>query len=256
MTLSRPLRYLFSFLLLLAVQPVSVWAEASSSIIIDDDIEIDILHIGESANTAIIWFACNQGDETAEFEAARAMTSLGYQFYFPDMLSAHFLSPTPSNIARVPVDEIETVIIDLLDSTDASQVYLIGGARAAVPVLKALASEAIKQRQSKLKGALLITPRINRKKPEPGGEPVYIEAVGHSLHPIRVLEGERTPNRWGLPFLQQSLSQAGSPVSTELIKGVRGFFYLRGDKTPDEETMTAQLPSLIHDNLQKIGDHP
>ena len=254
MTLSRPLHYLFCFVLLLADQPA--WAEASSSIVVDDDIEIDILNIGESADTAIIWFACNQGDETAEFETARAMAPLGYRFYFPDMLSAHFLSPTPSNIARVPVEEIEKVITGLLDTTEASQVYLIGGARAAVPVLKALASDIIRRRQHKLKGALLITPRINRKKPEPGAEPVYIEAVGHSIHPIRVLEGERTPNRWGLPFLQQSLAQSGSPVSTELIKGVRGFFYLRSDKNPDEEKMTAQLPRLIHENLLKIGDHP
>jgi hypothetical protein len=230
--------------------------EVMSAIKIDDDIEIEVLHIGNQTETAVIWFACNQGDETAEFAAARQMVELGYQFYFPDMLSAHFLSPTPSNIARVPPEEIEAVVLQLLQDTSASRVFLIGGARAAVPVLKGLARDNIKAQRDKLRGALLITPRINQQRPEPGAEPVYIDAVGQSLHPIRVLEGERTPNRWGLPFLKQSLAKSGSPVTTDLIKGVRGFFYLRGDKTPEEADMTVQLPLIIHQNLQELGVSP
>lgn len=228
-------------------------AEHSSRLHINDEIEIDLLHIGESAPVTIIWFACNQGDETAEYETAREMTSLGYQFYFPDMLSAHFLSPTASNIGRVPTDEVVSVVRHILEQTDSEQVYLIGGARAAVPVLKGLAEPSIRSSQGKLTGALLITPRINEETPEPGAEPVYIDAAGLSLHPIRVLEGGRTPNRWGLPYLKQVLGRSGSPVETEIINGVRGFFYLRNDKSDAEEEMTRLLPQLIHQNIQKLG---
>ena len=102
----------------------------------------------------------------------------------------------------------------------------------------------------RLQGALLITPRILAKKPEPGSDPVYIREAGLSRHPIRILEGERTPNRWGLPHLTASLSRSGSAVDSDLIKGVRGFFYLRGDKTAQEIKMTAQLDRIIHENIQ------
>ena len=231
----------------------NVLAEHSSSLPVNDEVEIDLLHIGENAPVTVIWFACNQGDETAEFETAREMLKLGYQFYFPDMLSAHFLSPTASNIGKVPANEIVLVIQHIIEQTDAEQVYLVGGARAAVPVLKGLADPSIRDMDSKLIGALLITPRINEETPEPGAEPVYIDAAGLSKHPIRVLEGERTPNRWGLPYLKQVLGRSGSPVETEIIKGVRGFFYLRNDKSDAETEMTRNLPELIHQNIQKLG---
>lgn len=241
--------------LTLMTSPLSQ-AEEIEALVIDDEIEIEILHIGDLSHTALIWFACNQGEETAEFETARKLVALGYQTYFPDMLSAHFLSPTPSNISRIPDLEIARVIQHIIDESGSEQVYLIGGARAAVPVLKGLANDTIKTNK-RIKGALLITPRINRSTPVPGAEPEYVKAVGHSLHPIRVLEGERTPNRWGLPFLKQSLAASGSIVSSDLIKGVRGFFYLRNDKTVAEQNASQVLHRIIDTNIQLLGtSHP
>jgi hypothetical protein len=234
--------------------PTSTLAEEIESVVLNDETEIDILHIGNFSQTALIWFACNQGEETIEFQTARNMVALGYQTFFPDMLSAHFLSPTPSNIAKVPPEEVAKVILHIIDESGTKQIYLVGGARAAVPILKGLAQDEIKY-IPQLNGALLITPRINKSTPVPGSEPVYIDQVGQSKQPIRVLEGERTPNRWALPYLTAKLSESGSQVTTDLIKGVRGFFYLRNDKTPDEETATQNLHLLIHKNIQLLGAH-
>ncbi len=241
---------LISCLIILSLPAVQ--AEEIESLVLSEDAEIDILHIGESGNTALIWFACNQGEETTEFETARNLVALGYQTFFPDMLSAHFLSPTPSNIGKIPAQEVAKVIQHIIEESNAKKIYLIGGARAAVPVLTGLAEKDIKS-EARINGALLITPRINKLTPVPGSEPVYIDAVGQSQHPIRVLEGERTPNRWGLPYLKQRLAESGSTVSTALIKGVRGFFYLRNDKTPEEEKATDNLPHIIDTNIQQLG---
>ncbi len=247
------IRWIINLLLLLtSTSFFQVLADNHITLKIDEDIEIDILTIGESSPRSIIWFACNQGDETAEVITARKLASQGYQFYFPDMLSAHFLSPTPSNIARVPTTEISTVIQHILNTTNSEKVYLIGGARAAVPVIKGLSDKKLKSPGSKLKGALLITPRINSKTPEPGAEPIYISEAGLSIHSILVLEGERTPNRWGLPHLVNTLSKSGSIVQSGLIKGVRGFFYLRTEKTPEEDKMTQNLDQLIDSNIKKL----
>ncbi len=240
---------LLCYVLMMAISPLR--AEEIESLVVSEDAEIDILHIGEFGQTALIWFACNQGEETAEFSTARNLVELGYQTFFPDMLSAHFLSPTASNIGKVPSQEVARVIQHIIEESQASQVYLVGGARAAVPVLKGLAEPDVIA-MTPLKGALLITPRINKSTPVPGSEPVYIDAIGHSRHPIRVLEGERTPNRWGLPYLTQRLSESGSQVSTDLIKGVRGFFYLRNDKTPTEEQSTLDLHHIIDSNIKLL----
>lgn len=236
---------------------VTIYADSSSTIEIDDDIQIDILNIHPATSdhklVTIIWFACNQGDETVEFNTARKLTAKGYQFYFPDMLSAHFLSPTPSSIARVPTQEVVTVIRHILNETKSEEVYIIAAARAAVPVLKSLSDKKILLSSQKLKGALLISPRINRQTPQPGEEPVYIHEAGLSTHPILILEGERTPNRWGLPHLIQRLAKSGSLVRSDLLKGVRGFFYLRSEQTQPEAEMTARLDHIIHSNIQKLG---
>ncbi len=253
MTVFSTLKRLFLLLNLLIILILpSVQAEEIESLVLSEDAEIDILHIGEFGSTALIWFACNQGEETAEFETARNLVALGYQTFFPDMLSAHFLSPTASNVGKVPPKEVAKVIQHIIEESDAKRIYLVGGARAAVPVLKGLAEKEIKS-EARINGALLITPRINKLTPVPGSEPVYIDAIGHSLHPIRVLEGERTPNRWGLPYLKQQLASSGSTVSTALIKGVRGFFYLRNDKTAAEERATQELHQIIDTNIQQLG---
>lgn len=245
----HPLILLLCYAFIMVITPLR--AEEIESLVVSEDAEIDILHIGEFGQTALIWFACNQGEETAEFSTARDMVELGYQTFFPDMLSAHFLSPNPSNIGQVPRDEVVKVIQHIIEESEADQVFLVAGARAAVPVLKGLAEPDVIA-MTPLMGALLITPRINKSTPVPGSEPVYIDAIGHSKHPIRVLEGERTPNRWGLPHLKQRLSESGSPVSTALIKGVRGFFYLRNDKTPLEEQSTRDLHHIIDSNIQLL----
>ncbi len=240
-------------ILLLSMVSTPGSADSSSSLEINDDVEIEIRRFGDAAAISLIWFACNQGEDSIEFATARKLIVQGYQVYFPDMLSAHFLSPLPSNVARVPAEEVAEVIRHIVKTTSAKQVYLVAAARAAVPVIRGLADRRLQQKDSKLKGALLITPRINKKRPVPGTEPVYIDETGLSVHPLLVLEGERTPNRWGLPHLSAALSKSGSKVSTELIKGVRGYFYLRNDQNQAEAEMTDKLDVLIHDNIQKFG---
>lgn len=254
MTLSRKIinNALLISLLLVAVTTRAL-ADTSSSLELVNDIEIDIRRFGTDASIGVIWFACNQGEDSIEFATARKLIGRGYQIYFPDMLSAHFLSPLPSNIARVPAQEVAAVIQHILGTTSAERVYLLAGARAAVPVIRGLAQPDLQQSDSRLKGALLITPRINRKTPEPGSEPVYIKETGLSVHHLMVLEGERTPNRWGLPHLAAALAKSGSTVKTDLIEGVRGYFYLRDDQSEVEIEMTRNLDILIHDNIQKLG---
>ncbi len=245
---------IIAILLLLA----PLWSNADDrfSIELDDETEVDVMHVDNpEAPRAVIWFLCNQGEETEEFRVARRMAGRGWQFYFPDMLSAHFLSPTPSNIARIPGEETAAVINRLLQQTKAEKVYLVGGGRAALPVLKALARPSVRREASgKLVGALLLTPRITARTPVPGEEPVYDTSVGQSRHPLRVLEGERTPNRWGLPHLGKALGRSGSPVSSGLIPGVRGFFWLREDRSPEEQQQLETFDRLIENNLNKLDE--
>ncbi len=249
------LRALFAIGLWL-IFSLQITADVQNSIYIDEEIEIEFRHIAtntrEPALVSIIWFTCNQGEETIQYISAQKLAAQGYESYFPDMLSAHFFSPVPSSIKRVPKKEIIDVIQYFLQQTSAEHVFLVGGARSAIPVLKGLSSKNMGPFAKKLKGALLITPRISKKTPEPGMEPVYIDEAGLSTLPILILEGERTPNRWGLPHLSRALSRSGSRVETDIINGVRGFFYLRKEQTQEEIKMSEMLDQLIHEYIQRL----
>lgn len=241
------------FALLFSLLPGCLLAEVDYAYLeIDDETEISIAQYGESGNPVLIWFACNQGEESIEAATAVKLLDKNYQVFIPDMLSAHFLSATPSDIDKVKAEEVEEIIEFILANTSAPEVYLLAGARAAVPVLKGLARDGIKQKRERLKGAMFISPRIGFKPPEPGMEPIYIDEAGAAVHPIHILEGERTPNRWSLPQLKQKLSNSGSKVSSELIPGVRGFFYIRNEKSQEEQELTLKLDQLIDTEIRKF----
>ena len=79
-----------------------------------------------------------------------------------------------------------------------------------------------------------------------------IGGAGTSV-PLLVLEGERTPNRWGVKHLTAALAQGGSHVHAKLIPDVRGYFFKREDANMPEEVVTTQLAGLIKASLFFLG---
>ena len=64
-----------------------------------------------------------------------------------------------------------------------------------------------------------------------------------------LLEGERTPNRWGVQHLTDALAEGGSEVFAKIIPAVRGYFFKRQDANRPEEVVTSQLAGLIKVSL-------
>ena len=56
-----------------------------------------------------------------------------------------------------------------------------------------------------------------KETPEPGKTPEYVDAVGKTHLPIMLLEGGRTPNRWGINSLSHELEKSGSKVIAKVI---------------------------------------
>ena len=86
-----------------------------------------------------------------------------------------------------------------------------------------------------------------------------VDAVGKTRLPIVLLEGERTPNRWGLNTLSQELQKSGSKVIAKVIPQVRGYFFKRPDANRSEDVVTSQMAGMIKVSLfyleeEKIND--
>ena len=248
-------RFLLSFLLsflLFGGDVTSAYAAETVSLSVSDEIEIDISVYPAKGNKVLLWLACNEGREGPETRAAKQLLKQGIEIWFPDFLSAHFLPQGPSSIYKIPGKEVAAVISLIAKERPGKSIYLVAGGRANAPLLRG-AVEWEKQAANKpLKAAILLYPRLNLLEPVPGNEPVYIEAVGKAKLPILILEGERTPNRWGLPHLTAKFKESSISVSYELLPKVRGYFYTRPKKTPAEKVLSEKLHEIIFKQVTKL----
>ncbi len=226
-------------------------ADEVKTITATDETDIDVRLFHAKGNQLLIGFACDQGSSMAEEKTAQALATDGIEVWMPDMLSAYMLAKVRSSLREIPTDSLLKIIEEAQKSH--KKIYLIASGPDTELILRAASKWEHEHPDSPLSGAVLLFPRLNKGKPEPGKPPVYQDAVGKTKLPIFVLEGERTPNRWGIQHLTQSLKQGGSTVYAKLIPDVRGYFFKRNDPNIPEDLVTSQLPGLIKASLFFLG---
>ncbi len=215
-----------------------------------DETEIDIRVFAADGGRLLLGFACDEGAGPAEEVTAAQLAMDGIEVWMPDMLSAYMLPKMPSSVRALPTASVLSII--RAAQATGKQVYLIGSGADSELILRAAASaEALGGTGAT--GAVLFFPRLHEGKPEPGVEPKYVAAVGATKLPLIVLEGERTPNRWGLKHLTQALGKGGSKVHSKLIPEVRGYFFKRDDPTMPEAVVSSQLAGLVKASLFYLG---
>lgn len=216
------------------------------------DVDVEVRIFPAQGNQLLLGFPCDEGSSIAEESTAKALAQDGIEVWMPDMLSAFMLPKVRSSISEIPTPAIERIIEAALRT--GKKVYLIASGPDTDLVLRSAADwEQQHSDNQKLAGAVLLFPRLNKGAPEPGKEPEYLDSVGKTQLPLLVLEGERTPNRWGLDHLTQSLEKTGSPVLVKVIPEVRGYFFKRQDPNMPEEVVTSQLSGLIKASLFQLG---
>jgi hypothetical protein len=211
-----------------------------------DDASIEVRVFSASGDVLLLGFPCDEGKSLEEEKTAMSLSQDGIEVWMPDLLSAYMLPDLRSSLTDIPVQAV-MALIDKAMSTGKT-VYLIASGPDTELVLRG-ASQWEKKHHKSLAGAVLLFPRLFQQSPEPGVEPKYVDAVGKTRLPVMVLEGERTPNQWGINKLVRALQKGGSPVYAKLLPSVRGYFYSRQDANRSEEVMTSQLAGLIKVSL-------
>jgi hypothetical protein len=166
----------------------------------------------------------------------------------PDMLSAYMLPKSRSSYAKIPNEDLLFLIEKA--ALQHKKIYIVASGADTQILLRT--AKQLKEKyptNNPLKGAILLFPRLNQGAPIPGMPPHYVEDVGKTNIPLMVLEGGRTPNRWGLNHLTQALSQGGSQVISKVIPDIRGSFFRREDPNRAEDVVTSQLSGLIKISL-------
>jgi hypothetical protein len=214
---------------------------------------VDIRQYKTDGDKLLLGFACDEGTGQAAMDAASLLSDTEMEIWMPDLLSAHFLPKLKSSLAEIPAEDV-VMLIDAAIASSDKQVYLISSGGGSAVLLRGLVQweQENPGRLDELHGVILLYPRLNAKPPEPGKDPVYIDAVGKTQTPIAILEGAKTPNSWALPALKEKMQAGGSLVTTALIPGVRGFFYERDKQTLPEDIATSQLAGLVRASVIKL----
>jgi len=234
---------------LLSISTVSAAYEVQS--IESEDAEIDVRIFKADGDKLLVGFACDQGSSIAEEKTAQSLAKDGVEVWMPDMLSAYMLPKVRSSLSDIPTEGLEKILQAAVKTK--KKVYLVASGPDTELILRVAQNWEKNHKDSPLSGAILMFPRLNKTKPEPGKAPEYQDAVGKTRLPIMVLEGERTPNRWGVGHLTSSLKKGGSTVYAKLIPDVRGYFFKREDPNVPEDLVTVQMPGLIKASLFFLG---
>lgn len=245
--------YRLAAIALLAGLPA--WPATANDVVtmeLADETEVEIRVFAADGDVLILGFACDEGGSDNEESTAAKLADDGVEVWMPDLLSAYWLPDLPSSLKQIPA----SAMVELADEAhrvSGKEVYLMAGGIDAELVLRGLAEfESGDPAAEFIKGGIMLFPRLLEGEPEPGREPVYIGAVGATRSPLLVIEGGRTPNRWGLPHLVEALARGGSTVQSLVVPDVRGYFYSRADANVPEGVVTSQLHGLIKASLYRL----
>lgn len=216
-----------------------------------DEADVEVRVFPADGNALLLGFPCDEGKSIAEEKTAQSLSNDGIEVWMPDLLSGFMLPKVRSSLVEISTDTLIALIEEA--SKTGKQVYLIASGPDTELILRA-ASEWEAQGNKPLAGAVLMFPRLFKEEPVPGVVPEYVDAVGKTQLPIMLLEGGRTPNRWGLNTLRHELEKSGSEVTSKVIPKVRGYFFKRQDANRSEDVVTSQMAGLIKVSLFYLGE--
>ncbi len=215
--------------------------------------ETEVRIFPSKGNILIIGFACDNGKSKHEEATSISLAEDGIEVWMPDMLSTYMLPKSRSSYEEIPGEDLAHIIYEAIATN--KDVYIVGSGSDTQLLLKVAAQWKKDYPDYKnLKGAILLFPRLNDGEPEPGVEPKYVSSVGTTTIPLMVLEGGRTPNRWGVNHLSQKLGSSGSQVISKIVPGIRGYFFNRNDPNRTEDVVTSQLSGLVKVSLHYLQE--
>jgi hypothetical protein len=245
-------RFAITLLCLGLVTP-ALHAEAEhGSVMLTDDLEMDLRYFPASGDTMLLGFPCDQGTGRAEARAGEVLSARGVEVWLSDLLGAHFLPIAPSSMRSLEGDEVAHLIHYAAKQSN-KRIVLTASGYGAIPALR---GARIWQQQhpddSRLAGAILFFPMLTAHEPEPGKPLAYLEVVHQTDLPIVIMQPGNTPTRFWVRKLKKTLEEGGSRVHVEILPDVRPRFYSRTDATAAENAMAQRLPLLVEQALEQL----
>jgi len=246
-------KHILPLLLILGLIPATLHAEAlRDTVMLSDDIEMDLRYYTAPGDTMLLGFPCDQGSGRAEAAAGEILSRGGTEVWLADLLTAHFLPIAPSSMRSLEGREVANLMEHAVKQTD-KRIVLTASGYGAIPALRG--ARIWRQRHPNdehLAGAVLFFPMLTAHNPEPGKPLEYLDIVHQSNLPIVIMQPTNTPTRFWVNKLKRTLEKGGSRVEVTMLPNVRSHFYSRRDATDAERAMAQRLPQLVKEALTTL----
>lgn len=196
----------------------------------------------------LLWVPSEQGLSEPEQRAAQRLAKQGTEVWLLDLTHTYFLPQLPSSMDAVPQQ-------DLLDWLRAAQangkdVVLYAVARAAVPVLRAIARLEPEQRTRLC--VLLMHPNLYAVT-EPLAEPGYLDMGDLSGLRVRLLQPRRSAATPWLPGQLAHLALHGAVVSHVMLENLRETYWARETPTEFEVAESQRMDAMLLREMNAWG---
>jgi len=253
-------RWFFALLLTIAAIPLFASEEQHESVMLTDDIEMDLRRFPSEGNELILGFPCDQGMGEAEAQSGAVLSERKLEVWLADLLGAHFLPIAPSSMRSLEGEEVANLIAHAVEERASKRIVLTASGYGAIPALR---GARIWQQQhpddKHLLGAILFFPMLTAGDPQPGKPIEYLPVVAQSNLSVVLMQPGNSPTRFWARQLKKELEKGGSKVHIELLPKVRSAFYSRPNATADEKAMAQRLPELVEQavtTLKQLEEQP
>ncbi|MBE0509184.1 MAG: TlpA family protein disulfide reductase [Gammaproteobacteria bacterium] len=239
---------LSALLLSLLLALPGLLSAAPQTLLIEDDegVELPVSAYPAEGEHLILWLLPQQGERPAHAALAKALNRLDIEVWQVDLLDAHFLARTNDNMRDLSGVSVASLLRAAHQET-GKQVMIVASGRPAITALRGMRQWQRDGPDSDyVLGTALYFPNLMQATPVAGEQAIYVDEAYASNLPVLLMQPEFGVYRWHLEEIIAILQQGGAPVFSQLIGGVRDFYYLRrNDPEPEERLAQDAIPAQL-----------
>ncbi len=204
-----------------------------------------------ASKTLLIWLPSSRGFGENMPQLAAEIAKSGVTVWAAMLHDSYVIPPGRGSLDEIETDDL-TALIEEAKRQGYQKVFVLGVYRTAAIALKmAYRWQQIQGQAGILRGLLLFSPNLKKPLDELGEDTGLIELVHFSNLPIFILQSEYSTNFARVSDLLQQLSQGGSPVYLQVLRGVINGYYRRPQEDLKEADLAARA-ALPHRVAQAI----
>lgn len=198
----------------------------SQTIILSDNIDVEIKIHKAAGNYAILWVAPGYGFRKSQWELANILArKKNIEVWMIDMNEALFL-PRGSTAMRKISGKYVAELINILHKKTGKKIILMSSYYGAIPVLRGARQWQLTRPDTPyLLGAILFSPNLYATIPTLGKDPIYLPIAKASNIPIMIFQAETNGIRWQAGSLLKNLYASGSQTYFQIMPGITSIFY-------------------------------